>query len=278
MKGSYRFVLSVMFMGAYLLSACSGVAPVQSGVDDTQSGTTQEVVFTGAVESMSGTTWQINGQQVTVDESAVVDPNVKIGDVVRVEASVSAEGVVTVMKIETSGADDANGNSNSSNDNASNTNDDTSNTNDNTNTGDDNANSNANGNEAADTEQEIFGVVESITADTITIDGVVYNLADFTEFNGMIAVGDQVKVHVIVNDDGTLTIREIEKSNGTGIGDDNSNSNANVNDNSNDDNSNVNVNDNGNDDNSNGNDDNSNSNSNGDDDDDNGNGSNSNDD
>ncbi|PWB72334.1 MAG: hypothetical protein C3F07_12225 [Anaerolineales bacterium] len=278
MKRSYRFVLSVMFMGAYLLSACSGVVPVQSGVDDTQSGTTQEVVFTGAVESMSGTTWQINGQQVTVDESAVVDPNVKIGDVVRVEASVSAEGVVTVMKIETSGADDANGNSNSSNDNASNTNDDTSNTNDNTNTGDDNANSNANGNEAAGAEQEIFGVVESITADTITIDGVVYNLADFTEFNGMIAVGDQVKVHVIVNDDGTLTIREIEKSNGTGIGDDNSNSNANVNDNSNDDNSNVNVNDNGNDDNSNGNDDNSNSNSNGDDDDDNDNGSNSNDD
>ena len=95
---------------------------------------------------------------------------------------------------------------------------------------------------------------------SITIGGVTYSLATFTEFKNLIAVGDQVKIHVTVNADGTLTIREIEKSDGTTVGDDD--------DNSNDDNSNYNSNDNGNDDNSNDNsndddddDDNSNSNS-----------------
>lgn len=101
-------------------------------------------------------------------------------------------------------------------------------------------------------EVEIFGVVESLTETTITVNGVTYNiLADFTEFKDVISVGDQVKIHVIVNADGTFTIREIEIS----IGDDNDNANINSNVNSNDDNGND---SNSNDDNS--NDDNSNDN------------------
>ena len=112
-------------------------------------------------------------------------------------------------------------------------------------------------------EVEIFGIVESMTETTVTVNGVTYNIvANFTELKDVISVGDQVKVHVIANSDGTFTIREIEIS----LADDNGNTNNNSNDtNSNDDNGNE----------SNSNDDNSNdSNSN----DDNGNDSNSNED
>ena len=88
---------------------------------------------------------------------------------------------------------------------------------------------------------EVVGVVEATTDDTITINGVTYQLASFTEFKDLIAVGDQVKIHVIVNADGTFTILEIEIS----TGDDNSNDANSNDDNGNDDNGND---DNGNDD------------------------------
>jgi len=118
-------------------------------------------------------------------------------------------------------------------------------------------------------EVEIFGVVESMTETAITINGVTYNIvADLTEFNDVISVGDQVKIHVILNADGTFTIREIELS----LGDDNGNNNDNTNVNSNDDNGNDNgVNSNDDNNNANSNDDNSN------DDDGNNNGGNNND-
>jgi len=250
-------------LGAYLLSACSGGAPVPSVADDSQSGQLQEIVFTGTVESIGDGQWLVSGQQVSVDAATSVDANVQVGDIVRVEASVSPDGSVAALKIETSGADDGNTNSDTGNSNDANANDD------NTNTGDDNGNdnSNSNNNAPAGPEQEVLGAVEAITTDSITIDGVTYSLADFTEFKGVVVVGDQVKVHVIVNADGSLTIREIEKVGGTGIGDDNGNSNDNG-----DDNSNGNSNDDNND---NGDDDNSNHNSN---DDDSGGNSNSNDD
>ena len=277
---------SVLVVLAYVLSACSGAPAVQSGDDQSsQSGQVQEVVFTGTVDSMGGGQWTVSGQAINVDGATSVDANIVVGDNVKVEARVSQDGSVTAVSIETSGADDTNANSNDDNQNDSNTNanDNTSNSNDNqadnsnsANSNDDNSNGNGNDNSSTGSDQEVSGLVEAITTDSITINGVVYMLADFTEFKNLIALGDQVKVHVIVNADGTFTIREIERTAGTGIGgdnsngngsDDNSNSNGND-DNSNDDNGND---DNGNDDNSNddngnddnGNDDNSNSNGNG---------------
>jgi len=270
---------SILVVLAYVLSACSGAPAVQPGNDQSsQSGQVQEVVFTGTVDSMGGGQWTVSGQVINVDGATSVDANIVVGDNVKVEARVGQDGSVTAVRIETSGADDANANSNGDNQNDSNANDNASNSNDNqndnsnsTNSNDDNSNDNGNDNSSAGSEQEISGVVEAITTDSITIGGVVYMLADFTEFNDLIALGDQVKVHVIVNADGTFTIREIEKSDATGV------DNGNSNDNGNDDNSNSNGNDdNGNDDNSNddhsnddngnddnGSDDNSNSNDNG---------------
>ncbi len=266
---------SILVVLAYVLSACSGAQAVPSSNNNqsSQSGQVQEVVFTGTVDSMGGGEWTISGQAVSVDSTTAVDASIVVGSNVKVEARVDQAGKVAANRIELAGADDANvnANANDANQNDSNANDNTSNSNDNqadnsnsANSNDDNSNGNSNDNSSTGSEQEVSGLVEAITTDSITINGVVYMLADFTEFKDLIAMGDQVKIHVIVNADGTFTIREIERTSSAGIGGDNSNSNGS------DDNSNVNSNSNGNDDNGNGNDDNSN--------DDNGNDDNSNDD
>ena len=269
MKKSQRLIVFTLLLGALLLSACSGAAPSQGDSSQAPAGSQfTEVVFTGSVESMGGGQWLISGQQVGVDDSTSVDPGIQAGDIVRVEANVSPDGVVLALRIESSRPDDVGANDNASNGNDSNTNDDNANTNDNTNTGDDNSNGNVNSNDngngaPAGPEQETSGVVEAITTDSITIGGITYSIASFTEFKNIIAVGDQVKIHVIVNADGTLTIREIEKTAGTSIGDDNSNanddnSNLNGDDNSNGNSNDNDSNDNGDDNNSNDDDDNSN--------------------
>lgn len=251
---------SVLVILAYVLSACSGVPAVQSGNDQQQAGQTRDVVFTGTVENVNGNQWTVSGQTITIEAGTALGQNIAVGDNVKVEARVAADGSVTALKIEVSGAGDANanGNSNSSNTNDSNTNGNASNSNDNqgdnsnASNGNGNGNGNDNGNSSTGVEQELSGVVEAITTQSITINGVVYLIADFTEFKGIVALGDKVKVHVILNADGSLTIREIEKSGQPGLGNSNSNSN------SSDDKSNLNSNSSGDDHGGNGNDDNGN--------------------
>ena len=164
-------------------------------------------------------------------------PSPSIGD----DSNVNDSSVTPVVV-------DDNGNSSSDTNSKDTTSNDT-NSNSN-NSSDDNSNS---------SDVEVIGIVESMTETTITVNGVTYNIiADLTEFKDVISVGDQVKIHVIVNADGTFTIREIEMSVGDAKGNDNSNDANSNDDNSNDANSND---DNGNDSNSNednGNDSNSN--------------------
>jgi acyl-CoA hydrolase len=264
MKGTNRIkLLSVFLIAAYLLSACSGAAPQSGSPVSGGKSQAKEVAFTGTVESVSSGEITVSGQVVAIDAKTVLDPNIKVGDIVKVEAQVSDTGAVTALKIESSGADDTTTDPGNAND--TNTNADATNTNDSTTTGNDNINSNSNDNSngAVGVEQEIVGVVEAISADSVTVGGVTYSFASFTEFKTPILVGDSVKLHLIVNADGTLTVREIEKTGGASIGDDNSNGNGNSNDNNGnddngnddegDDNSNSNSSDdNGNDDNSNG--------------------------
>ena len=154
-----------------------------------------------------------------------------------------------------------------------------------------NTNTNSNGNtNTNDSGIEIVGVVEVITEDTVRINGVTYQLANLVEFTDLISVGDQIRFHLVPNEDGTFTILQLEiitaDDNGNNNGnsnDDNSNDGNGNNVNSNDDNSNnANSNDdngNSNDDNDNGNDNNDNGgngNDNGNSNDDNGNGGNDN--
>lgn len=92
-------------------------------------------------------------------------------------------------------------------------------------------------------EVEIVGKVTDFDGLTLTIGGVTFDISQ-AELYGSIAVGDVVKIKVVMADDGTLAVREVEP---VGL-DDNGNDNAddNANDNS-DDNGNDNVDDDDND-------------------------------
>jgi len=148
-------------------------------------------------------------------------------------------GPVTSVGAQPSGLDDVNDNSTVDNANETNTNDD--NVNDNTVNSNDDQDENSNSTDEVDNgndndddqgedvndDQEVTGTVEAITADSITIDGVTYSITDLTEFNDVISVGDEVKIQVIVNTDGTFTISEIEITDETSVDDGNSNANVN---------------------------------------------------
>jgi len=246
MKKINRFsMLSFFLIAAYLLSACGGTLPA-STAEQAQKVAANEVVFTGIVDAMNGSQWTVSGQPVSVDAQTAIDPNIAVGDQVRVEANVSADGAVTAFKVESTVPDDTAANSNTANDNATadNTNADAVNANDNA-ANDNSVSANDNGSNAnsADPGNEVSGIVEAITTESIIVDGVTYNFASFTEIKDAIIVGDQVRIHVSVNADGTFTIREIEQFAGQGA-DDNTNVSDNANDaNSNDDASNSNSDD-----------------------------------
>ncbi len=264
MKGTNRIKLVSVFLAvAYLLSACSGTAPQSGSPVGGGKPLANDVAFTGTVESVNAGEITVSGQVVAIDAASIVDPNIQIGDIVKVEAQVTSDGAVIALRVESFGADDANTNSDDGNVNDTNANDGNSNANtndDNSNTGADNSNGNDNG--TGGTEQEVTGMVSAISAASVTVDGVEYKFDASTEIKDPIFAGDTVKLHVMVGADGSLTVREIEKVSGTDIGDDNSNDDDSNDDNGNDDNSND---DDSNDDNSNdddSNDDNSNSGSN----------------
>jgi uncharacterized protein DUF5666 len=222
MKTINRFkVLSFFLIAAYLLAACGGTLPSSAAPAKGPKVDASIVAFTGIVEAINGAQWTVSGQTLTLDPQVSLDPNIKVGDRVKVEANVSADGSVVALKVESPASDDAvstpSADANSSPDPMGTPSADVSST-------FDTASTQAAGN----AQNEIFGAVEAMTTATITVNGVTYNLAQgFTEIKDIVAVGDQVKLHVIPNADGTFTVREIEKSAATTTVDENSsNSNS----------------------------------------------------
>jgi hypothetical protein len=98
-------------------------------------------------------------------------------------------------------------------------------------------------------EIEIIGVVVSISDTALEFADQVFVINELTEFEHNVEIGDTVKVHAILTQDGSMIAREVELAGDVG-GDDNGNDNGgddNGNDNANDDNGNDNGDDNGND-------------------------------
>jgi hypothetical protein len=228
MKIINRFkVLSFFLIAAYLLVACGGTLPQAATSAKGPKVDANVVAFTGIVEAINGTQWTVSGQPLILDPQVSLDPNISVGDPVKVEANVSANGAVVAVKVESSAADEAVSTS-SADTNASSIPDQVR-------TSSPAVSSTPNVSSASDpssiqaasgARNEISGTVEAITTDTIVIDGTTYNLASFTEIKGPLAVGDQVKLQVVVNADGSLTIREIEKSIATIVGNPSGNSNG----------------------------------------------------
>ena len=222
MKGINRFKFSTFFLVfAYLLNACTGIAPQSTTSKGDGKSQSMEVAFTGKVEAISVDSITVNGQTVSIDASTALAHNIQVGDIVKVVAQVSDSGTVLALTIEAFRAEDVTTPTVSSAvaSTATPSSPTVRETPYVTSTPDPSYNQTVNG-----MEKEIFGVVDSITADSVTVAGVTYPFSAFTEFKAAIAAGDYVKLHVIVNADGSMTVREIEKS--PAMGDDGSNNNG----------------------------------------------------
>lgn len=216
MKNSNRFkMLSFFMIAAYLLAACGGTPQTVGSVQGPKV-ETNVVAFTGIVESIGGNEWTVSGQKVILDPQASLDPNIALGDEVKVKANVLSDGAIVVMKVESSRPDDVlftpsvdpSGTPSAA---ASSTLMASSTSAVSTPVAPQRAGAN---------ENEVFGTLGAMTATTITVGGVTYTLTNATEFKDVLTVGDQVKLHVSQNADGSITVREVEKS--VGSFDDNS--------------------------------------------------------
>lgn len=214
--------LFFLLIAAYGVAACGGVAPSATDFGKGPKVDASKVAFTGIVEAMNGTQWTVSGQTLTLDPQVSLDPNIGVGDRVKVEANVSADGSVVALKIESPANDVA-----ASTLSAAVSSDPSL-------TGTPSADLRSTPDVSSPSDpsstpvagNEIFGAVEAMTAETITLNGVTYNLANFTAIKDIVAVGDQVKLHLIVNPDGTFTVREIEKSFAAAVDDNSSTSNG----------------------------------------------------
>jgi hypothetical protein len=209
-----KFLRAVIVLAGILLSACApaanSAAPNSAGGGKVQ----PEVIFTGAIESMNGNQWVINGQAVTVDESVLRDGPFSVGDTVKVEARVAADGSVMAQRVELPSAQDIleAGTSAPTAAPAS-------------------APTQAPGFDDNNA-NEAVGTVDAITDTSITIAGQTYTFAPGAEIKGTITAGASVKLHFVTNADGTLSVREVEIADPTQIednhsGDDGSNHDVN---------------------------------------------------
>jgi hypothetical protein len=152
-----------------------------SGGDDSQAtpgafnGDAKE--FTGKVDAITAESWTVAGQLFAVNAQTDIKGNILIGDMVKVHFVKNADGTFTATKIELAG-DQA-----------------------------DNSEQNNQGNQG---EAEITGKVDAFTPEAWTVKGQVFAVNTQTEIKDTIYLGDVVKVHYLVNPDGTFTATEIE--------------------------------------------------------------------
>jgi len=174
-KKSYTF-RAIFLVLSYLLSACGAVG-LQGAGNQEQSVVqvqSQDIAYTGVIEAINGSQWMINGVEVTVEPSVIQGGPFIVGDTVKVEGTVSSDGLVVVMQVQSPTAADLTGlpalgdsvdavadDNNNSNVNTNGDDDDNQNTNLNTNNNtngddddDDNTNLNANNNTNGDDDDD----------------------------------------------------------------------------------------------------------------------------
>jgi hypothetical protein len=212
--------LVVAALVALFISACEGVANASASDGPSTGGSKQAmpVEFTGAIESINGNQLSINGQIITVGPDVLRDGPLNVGDTVKVEVEVQKDGSLVVSRIERlepvstpevsetpeSSSAGSGTNSNSTPE-----------------PGDDNSL------DKTENKNEAFGKVTSISGDTIVIDGKTYQLTKDAEIKSQIQSGSSVKVHFVLNADGSMTITEIQVVDQTQVSDDGSGSGSN---------------------------------------------------
>ncbi len=133
-----------------------------------------EFEFTGPVESMSSDLWIVDGMTLTITSQTEIEGQIKLGDLVKVEARSGEQGVLIATEIKLFEEDE---------------------------TDDD---------EFDEDEIEFTGLVEAITGDVWTVAGIQVTVTSDTEIEDVIEVGDFVKVETERDTEGSFTATEIE--------------------------------------------------------------------
>jgi hypothetical protein len=130
MKKISRFLLFVLTIATLVLSACGGTAVTPAVTGGGGKVEPIPAAFIGLVERIAGDQWVINGQTVTVSPGVIRNGPFNVGDQVKVEGLVKADGSFAVSKVEAPPPQDASAlpqfgddNSNASNANDANVND-----------------------------------------------------------------------------------------------------------------------------------------------------------
>ncbi len=239
--------IPILLLFGLLLGACGGALPTLPVESGAVVGLTSKAEFVGTVEAMSDAAWTISGQAVLIEASTEIHDSIAVGDLVNVEASVGDDGTVTALEIrlersasgegtdtalpgdelEFFGTVEAIGEDSwtvqgvafaiTAQTEIQGT----------PAVGDFVKVHALVGTDGAFTAREIelaegvelsgalgeaefTGTVETIGAEAWTIGGLTVLISADTEIKDAIVVGDLVKVHVFVAQDGTLTAREIE--------------------------------------------------------------------
>jgi len=105
MKQLPRFLIPVFVLAALALGAF-GVAFARELTNAEYNTTaTDEVEFTGTVESINGNVWTIGGRTVVVDSATELTGFISVGQQVKVHASMGVDGSLAAREIELAGAD-----------------------------------------------------------------------------------------------------------------------------------------------------------------------------
>ncbi len=212
-------VLNIRGIGSALRAkdALSAKPDVGSNVDGTP------FDYKGKIEAINGNLWMVSGKPIAVSPQVVGGIPFRVGDAVHMTGIVAKTGVIAITRVESlifppplvfSPSSRVKGSTSSSMPGSS----------------------GPSGSYYDD--QELYGTVEAINGDQITIDGVTYTLGYDLVYSDF-SVGDMVKFEFFTSAGGTMTITDIESSSSMGSHNSNSsyngNNNSSYNENSNDD-------------------------------------------
>lgn len=144
----------------------------------------EQIEFTGIIEEMGVTQWVVDGVELEIAPDTEIDPGLAVGDMVKVQAWIDAEGSFIAREIERSEEDMSSEDSDS------------------------------------EDEEELKGVVETIGDEQWIVDGQVVLITLQTEIEEDILVGDLIKVEGFQQEDGSWLAFEIELSDDDDLTDD----------------------------------------------------------
>jgi hypothetical protein len=172
-------VILTVVAGAFLTACAQAPVGLQSLELDAASSGEADLEFTGLVDSVGSNAWSVGGLVVGVAASTEISGQPGVGDLVRVQALAVDETTLVAREISLLDAPAA-------------------------------PQAKPPALAAPGQEIEFFGPVVTIASDAWLVGDQIVSILSTTEIKGTMTVGDPVKVHALVQADGSLTANEIE--------------------------------------------------------------------